>query len=128
MKTTLLTLCCTSFLLAPGAHAADKHGHDHGPRHGGVVQEVGDIACELVVKADSVTLHVLEHDKPIATAGAKAEVTLHGGGGKTSVALVPAGENRLTAKGEFRTGVGARATAIVSLPGKADAKFNFRLK
>ncbi|MCC7311342.1 MAG: hypothetical protein IT510_08895 [Sulfuritalea sp.] len=126
MKKTLLALLCTTSLLNPIAYAADKH--DHGAKHGGIVQEAGETEFELVVKADSMTLYVFHQEKPLATAGAKAEATLHAGGNKTAAMLTPAGDNKLAAQGSFKTGVGARVAVAVTLPGKPEAKLNFRLK
>jgi hypothetical protein len=110
--------------------AADKHGHDHAhkPLHGGIIAEAGDIDAELVARADSLTVHVLEHGKPLATAGAKAIATIHSGNDKFPVVLEPAGENRLAAKGSFKTGVGVRVALGLTLPSKPEARFNFRLK
>lgn len=126
MKKTLLALLCASSLIIPTAYAADKH--DHGAKHGGIVQEAGETEFELVVKADSMTLYVFHQEKPLATAGAKAEATLHAGSNKTTVTLAPAGDNKLAAQGSFKTGVGARVAVTVTLPGKPEAKVNFRLK
>ena len=126
MKKSLLALCCSACLLTPVAFAGG--GHDHGPKHGGVVRESANLSYELVVKADRMTLHISDHGKPVATAGATAEATLHAGSEKTSVVLVPAGENTLAAPGSFKAGVGVRVAVNVSLPGKPAAKLNFRLK
>lgn len=131
MKKLLLALCCIASLLAPVAHAGSDHGHgghDHGPKHGGVVHEVGDIAGELVVKADTMTLYLFDHDQPLATAGLKGEATVHAGSAKSSVTLTPAGDNRLAATGSFKTGVGVRVAVVVDRPGKPEIKLNFRLK
>ncbi|GAB1394555.1 hypothetical protein MASR1M60_27190 [Rhodocyclaceae bacterium] len=125
--TKLLSLLLGSFLLAASAVHAGA-GHDHGPKHGGVVHEVGDIAGELVVKADTMTLHLFDHDKPLPTTGVKAEATVHSGGGKMAVTLAPAGDNKLAAQGSFKTGVGVRVAVVVSLADKREAKLNFRLK
>lgn len=110
--------------------AADKHGHDHGhaSMHGGIIAEAGDLDYELVAKSDSLTLYVVDNGKPVATAGASGSVTIHASSDKTTVALVPAGENRLVAKGSFKTGIGVRVSVTVTLPGKPEAKLNFRLK
>lgn len=111
--------------------AADSHGHqhEHQPRHGGIVSEVGENNYELVARADSLTLHVADHDgKPVATQGARAEVVLHGGSGKIAVPLQPAGENRMTAQGSYKVGVGVRAALKVTLPGRAETRATFRLK
>jgi hypothetical protein len=126
MKKSLFALCCSAILLAPVAFAGG--GHDHAPKYGGVVRESGNLSYELVVKADRMTLHVSDHGKPFATAGAKAEGILYAGNEKTSVTLVPAGENTLAAPGSFKAGVGVRVEVNISLPGKPEAKLIFRLK
>jgi hypothetical protein len=126
MKHILTTLCCAAALASPFALAGS--GHDHGPRHGGIVRDAGKLTLELVAKADSLTLHVTDHDKPVATAGAKAQVTLYGGSEKTVVPLEPAGDNRMAAKGSFKVGVGVRAALVFELPGKPAVKANFNLK
>lgn len=123
MKPVLLVLFLSC--LAP---AFAGPGPDHGPKHGGIVREVGAVSYELVAKADSLTLHVSDHGKPIATEGAKATLTLYAGNNKTVVALEPAGENRMAAKGSFRVGVGVRAALSVTLAGKPEAKASFNLK
>ncbi len=113
------------FTIAPAYAGA---GHDHGPKYGGVVREVKEITYELVVRPDTLTLYVSDHGKPLPTQGAKAEATLYAGNEKITVALEPAGENRMTAKGSFRVGVGVRAVLTVTLPGQAATKVSFKLK
>lgn len=135
MKKLLFALCCTVGLLVPVAYAGSDHGHashDHGSKHGGVVHEVADIAGELVVKVDTITLYLFDHDQPLATTDAKGKIeavaTVHAGGTKTTVTLTPAGDNKLTAKGSFKTGVGVRVAVVVNRPGNPEIKLNFRLK
>lgn len=122
----LVTLLLAGACAVPPAFAGA--GHDHGPKHGGVVREKSAISYELVAKADLLTLHVSDHGKPIDTAGAKAEVTLYAGSERTTVALQPAGDNRLSAQGSFRVGVGVRAAVTVTLAGKQEAKLSYNLK
>jgi nitrogen fixation protein FixH len=112
---------------APGL-AADSHGHDHKANYGGVLAEAKDLDYELVVKADSLTLYVADHGKPLATAGGKASATVFAGSEKTTVTLEPAGDNKFAAKGSFKSGVGVRVAVTVALSGKPEAKLNFRLK
>lgn len=103
-------------------------GHDHGPKHGGIAREVRSITYELVARSDALTLYVSDHGKAVSTEGAKAEVALYAGSEKTVVKLEPAGENRMTAKGSFKVGVGVRAALSVTLNGKPEARANFNLK
>ena len=113
-------------LNAPPAFAGA--GHNHGPKYGGVVREVKNVAYELVARPDSLTLYVSDHGKPIPTQGAEAEAVIYAGNEKTTVRLEPAGENRMVAKGNFRTGVGVRVALTTTLPGKPPAKATFNLK
>ena len=123
-----ITALLVAAMLAVPVHAAGRHDHAHKPLHGGILAEAGDIDAELVSRADSLTVHVLEHGKPVATAGAKAVATIHAGSEKLTVSLEPVGENKLAAKGSFKTGVGVRVALGLTLQGKPEAKFNFRLK
>ena len=126
MKRILLTLCSLTALLAPPAHAGA--GHDHGPRHGGIVREVGGITYELVARPDVLTLHVADHGKPVAVTGVRAQLTLYAGNERSVVDLQPAGESRLTASGRFRVGVGVRAGLTVTWPGRPAVQTRFNLK
>jgi len=126
MKKTLLALCCSTCLLTPVAFAGV--GHDHGPKHGGIAREVGDVTYELVARAETLTLYLFAGGKPLAAAGAKAEATVHAGSDKTTAMLAPAGDNRLVAPGSFKVGVGVRVAVSVTLPNKPEVKVNFRLK
>jgi hypothetical protein len=128
MKSRLLSLTASLAAALSLAVANAGEGHDHGPKHGGVLREVKSVSYELVAKPDMLTLYVSDHGKPIATQGAKAEATLHAGNEKTTVALEPAGENQMSAKGSFRVGVGVRAIVTVTLPGQAASKVSFKLK
>ncbi|WP_018078673.1 hypothetical protein [Thiobacillus denitrificans] len=130
MKTFPLSLLAAATLAATlnTTPAFAGAGHDHGPKYGGVVRELHNIAYELVAKPDGLTLYVSGHGKAIPTQGATAEAVIYAGSGKTSVKLEPAGENRMVAKGAFQVGVGVRAVLTVSLPGKTPAKATFNLK
>jgi hypothetical protein len=126
MKKLIALLICSTLLFAQAALAGG--GHDHGPKHGGVVREASSVTYELVARADSLTLHVSDHGKPIATAGATAQVTLYAGNEKTGIVLEPAGDNRMEAKGNFKVGIGVRAALAITLPGKAEKRIGFNLK
>lgn len=130
MKSSILSLCAAAGLAAAlnAAPVFAGAGHDHGPKYGGVVRELNNVAYELVAKPDSLTLYVSDHGKPIATQGAQAEAVIYAGNEKTMVKLEPAGENRMVAKGSFKVGVGVRVVLTTTLPGKPPAKATFNLK
>lgn len=130
MKLSIHSLAAVAGLAAtlavsPGFAGA---GHDHDPKYGGVVREVKNISYELVAKPDSLTLYVSDHGKPVATQGATAEAIVYAGNEKLAATLVPAGENRMQAKGSFKVGVGVRVAVTVTLAGKPAAKATFKLK
>jgi hypothetical protein len=113
--------------LATIAFAAGEHKHETKPLHGGVVVEASDMDFELVAKADMVTLYVRDHGKSANTQGAAAKLTLLSGTEKSEVALAPAGDNKLEAKGSFKVGTGTKAVATVTLQGKKPVNVRFSL-
>jgi hypothetical protein len=127
MKRSLSLLVILSALSLSSPSIADK-GHSHGPKYGGIAREVGKLTFELVARPDSMTLYVSDHGKPISTHGAKAVATVYAGSEKTAVTLEPAGENTLTAKGDFKTGVGVRVATTVVLSGKNETRLTFNLR
>ena len=116
---------------APAAFAADDHKHEekaHAGHHGGVVAMAGHTEYELVAKPELLTIYVSEEEKPVSTKGASGTLTLLAGKEKTNGTLVPAGENRLEAKGAFKLAPGARVVATVTLPGHKAEQVRFTLK
>jgi len=100
------------------AFAAEDHGHETKPLHGGVLVVVKDVEFELVAKPDSLQLHLRDHGKPIDVSKASAKLTLLAGTEKQEVELKPAGE-KLEAKGSFKVAANTKVVAIVSLAGKS---------
>lgn len=131
MKTQklLFSLGLALSLSAGAAMAAGDHKHSHAPQHGGVVVEAADADFELVAQAELITLYVRGHGKAAATtAGATGKLTLLSGSEKTEAALLPAGGNKLEAKGRFKVGSGTKAVALVTLAGKKPVNLRFAIK
>ena len=127
-RRNLFTLAIFSTVLTLGSHGVLAAGkHDHSPKHGGVVAEVGDLDIELVVKPDAVQLFLRDHNKPVRPDGMSAKVTLLAGTAKSEATLMPAGD-RLEAKGAFNPVAGLKAVVVVTLPGKAPVTARFSLK
>lgn len=93
-------------------------GGDFKPRHGGVVQEVSEVQYEVVAKADSVAIYIEDHGKKVDAKGASAKVSFLNGVEKSVATLLPAGENRLEARGTFNVKSGTKVTAVVTMVGK----------
>ena len=109
------------------AFAADNHGHDIKPMHGGAVAEAKEVEYELVASADKLQLYMRDHGKPVAVAGMTAKVTLLAGSEKQDVQL-QAGDGKLEAEGSFKDPAGTKAVVAVSKAGKSDASVRFTLK
>ena len=127
MKLPAAFFLTASLLITQPAWAGPGHDHD-GPKYGGIVRELHDLSYELVAKPGSLTVYVSDHDKPVSTQGGQAEAIIYASNGKTRAKLLPAGNNRLEAKGNFKVGVGVRVALTVSLPGKSPANAHFSLK
>lgn len=112
-----------------GAFPALAQAHVHKPRHGGVVREAGGFVYELVARPDEIVVFVTdESDKPVATQGSSAELTLIDSGTRTRVPLAPAGDNRLAATGAFKVKPGMSALLEVGVGGKTVARLRYTLK
>jgi hypothetical protein len=59
---------------------------------------------------------------------ATGEATVYAGSDRTTVKLLPTGENTLAAKGSFKSGVGVRVAVNVMRPGQKELRLTFNLK
>ena len=126
MKLSHLFLALT-VSISGAAIAADNHGHDVKPMHGGAVAEAKDVEYEFVASADKLQLFMRDHGKPVAVAGMTAKVTLLAGSEKQDVQL-QAGDGKLEATGSFKVPAGTKAVVAVSKAGKSVASVRFTLK
>ncbi len=115
MKIANTLILATSLSVATCALASGEFK----PKFGGVVQEVSEIQYEVVAKPDTIAIYVEDHGKKVATKGASAKVSLLNGVDKSEATLVPAGDNKLEAKGSFNVKSGTKITAVVTLAGQA---------
>ncbi|PWF48885.1 hypothetical protein [Massilia glaciei] len=116
---------------AGAALAASCAALAHGvltPQYGGQVAKVNDVSYELVATKGSIAVYVDDHGQKVDVAGGKGKLLLVGGGAKTSVALLPAGGNKLEAKGNFKLAAGTKVVSVVTLSGKASATARYELK
>ena len=109
------------------AFAADDHGHEAKPMHGGVTAQAKDVDYELVAKADKLQLFMRDHGKPFDVSGMTAKATLLAGSDKQEVQLQPV-DGKLEAAGNFKVAPGTKAVVAVSKVGKAVASVRFTLK
>ncbi len=113
--------------ISGSAFAADDHGHEAKPMHGGVTAQAKDVDYELVAKADKLQLFMRDHGKPFDVSGMTAKATLLAGSDKQEVQLQPV-DGKLEAAGNFKVASGTKAVVAVSKVGKAVASVRFTLK
>ena len=94
-KTLTLLFAVLASLVVNAAHA---HGSTK-PKHGGVVQLVGETSVELVTRADGAEVYVMYDGEDVATGNMTGKLTIDNGGAKSEAALQSAGGNKLEAKG-----------------------------
>jgi hypothetical protein len=99
-------------------------GHELKSMHGGVIVEAKDVDVELVVKADSLSMYLTDHGKPIPLDGGTAKLTVLIGSEKKDYELLPNG-GKLEVKGNFAIPKGAKAIAVIKIKAKVvTARFN----
>lgn len=110
---------------AVASGAAVAHG-DAKPTHGGIVQTANDLSFELVAQADGATIFIVDHEKPVAVAGATGKLTVLNGADKSEAELKPAGD-RLEAKG-VKLASGSKVVASVIMADKKTVSLRFAIK
>jgi hypothetical protein len=115
----LVLAAATSF------NAAMAHGTK--AKHGGVVAMSSDLAFELASQGDTATLYIEDHGKPVSSAGMSGKLTVLSGADKSEVALAPAGDNKLEAKG-VKLAPGAKAVATLSTAQQKTVTVRFSIK
>jgi hypothetical protein len=111
MKKIFGTLVLCSAALTMGS------AHSHGTpvaNHGGVVQAVGETWLELVARGDRLELYLEDDGDPMPSAGVTGKLSVAGVPGELT--LVPAGGNKLEAKGTVPAG--ARVTTKLLMADK----------
>lgn len=129
MKSSIATAILAA-VISIGANntALAGGGHDHKPKHGGILAEGKAFDAELVAKADLITIYVNDHGKPMTSKGMKAKITMLNGSEKSEAELQPAGDNKLEAKGNFVVTKGTKLVAVVTPEGKSGSTFRFEIK
>ena len=126
MKAFAVLLTAAAIVAGGGALAAGEDHHK--PQYGGIVVEGKQADFELVAKPDFIQLYLSDHGKKMDHSKASAKVTLLAGKEKQEVTLVPAGAEKLEAKGTFKVGPGTKVVAVVTNAGKSVGTARFEIK
>lgn len=112
-------------LLGQPALAHDDHGK---PRWGGVVADAGEFQAELVIQNGQVKIYLSDHAAMLPAQGASGKLTLLVGGKKEELALAQVSDSALGAATGIRSARGAKAVAIIRLPGREPATLRFAFR
>lgn len=110
---------------AVASGAALAHG-DAKPTHGGIVQTANDLSFELIAQPDGATIFIVDHEKPVAVAGATGKLTVLNGADRSEAELKPAGD-RLEAKG-VKLASGSKVVASLIMADKKTVSLRFAIK
>lgn len=127
-RTIAIIVSCIALTAFAQGKDGHKHGDEHKPKYGGIVKEVKEIQYELVAKPDIITVYVEDHGKKVDTKGATGKVSLRHGADRSEGTLVPAGDNKLEAKGKFNVSAGTTAILAVKRAGQSEETVRFTLK
>ncbi|MDE2430158.1 MAG: hypothetical protein KGM99_15655 [Burkholderiales bacterium] len=134
-RKTLIAAIAFAGLFAAGAtnaHTNEYLDTQIAP-HGGQVRMAGIYHFEFVIARDSkadkdtpVTVYVTDHaGTKVSTAGAKGMVTILAGKVKTSINLIPDGENSLKGSGKYVSAPDMKAVVLVTLAGAGAEQARF---
>jgi hypothetical protein len=122
---TLLAIAALAFAGQTMAHS-DEYLDSIATPHGGQMRMAGFHHFELVVEEGMLTVYLTDHaDQPVASAGASGSATVLVGRNRSNVTLKPAGDNRLTGKGEFVIDPSMRVVLSITLPGEPAEQARF---
>lgn len=125
IKLQAITLGMALALPAGFAFAQQPDMHDLKPIHGGVVSQAHHKEFELVIKPDSIHLHVRDHGRPMDLSKASAKLTVLESGQKQDLALTGQGA-MLQGKGIQLKGSAYTAVATVEFADKKKATVRFK--
>jgi hypothetical protein len=120
-----------ALMLAPAltlTFPAAAHDNHLKPMYGGITAEAEVFQVELVFKGAQATLHVTEHGSPVETTNAKGKLTVLSGKDKEEVTLTPNGYQSVGAKLKAKPSKGAKAVAVIEVPGKGVGTARFTVK
>jgi len=117
MKPLFLVKPVLALLVLGAASLALNVSHAHGsttPKHGGIVQMVGETSFELVAGADGAELYLVDDGEDLPSDGMTGKLTVVNGETRSEATLTPAGGNKLQARG-VKIASGSKVAVLVTL-------------
>jgi hypothetical protein len=116
MMTRLTTALLALALTAPAFAHDDATLDAMASPHGGQVRMAGPYHFELVLGDNEVAVYLTDHgDVPVPSDGVTGNVIIMSGG-RATIPVAPAGDNKLAGEGAFHTGPDMKAVVSLTFP------------
>ncbi|MEN1835663.1 hypothetical protein AAIM60_22545 [Pseudomonas lijiangensis] len=118
---TLLAATCALLMSQASAHGVPQ------PQHGGLIEDAGLVAIEMVARGDTVDLYLTDHDEPVSAASVTGVLTITTRHKRAKTDIVALSGNQLQSKGvSYQSG--SRISALLTLAdGKTKVSARFRI-
>ncbi|MBX8518372.1 hypothetical protein K5D33_08305 [Pseudomonas cichorii] len=116
-----LLVACAIFMSQANAHGAPQ------PQHGGLIEDAGLVAIEMVTNGDTVDLYLTDHDQPISAENVTGVLTITTRHKRVKTDIVALSGNQLQSKGvSYQSG--SRISALLTLAdGKTKVSARFKI-
>ncbi|WP_095067605.1 hypothetical protein [Pseudomonas sp. Irchel 3A18] len=116
-----LLVACALFMNQANAHGVPQ------PQHGGLIEDAGLVAIEIVTNGDTVDLYLTDHDQPISAENVTGVLTITTRHKRVKTDIVALSGNQLQSKGvSYQSG--SRISALLTLAdGKTKVSARFRI-
>ncbi len=116
-----LLVACVLFMSQANAHGVPQ------PQHGGLIEDAGLVAIEMVANGDTVDLYLTDHDQPVSAEGVTGVLTITTRHKRVKTDIVALSGNQLQSKGvSYQSG--SRVSALLTLAdGKTKVSARFKI-
>lgn len=116
-----LLVACALFMNQANAHGVPQ------PQHGGLIEDAGLVAIEMVANGDTVDLYLTDHDQPVSAEGVTGVLTITTRHKRVKTDIVALSGNQLQSKGvSYQSG--SRFSALLTLAdGKTKVSARFKI-
>ncbi|WP_122318379.1 hypothetical protein [Pseudomonas cichorii] len=115
-----LLVACALFIGQANAHGIPK------PQHGGLIEDAGLVAIEMVANGDTVDLYLTDHDQAVSAENVSGVLTITTRHKRVKTDIVAVSGNHLQSKGvSFQSG--SRVSALLTLA-DGETKVSARFK
>ncbi len=116
-----LLVACALFMSQANAHGVPQ------PQHGGLIEDAGLVAIEMVANGDTVDLYLTDHDQQVSADNVTGVLTITTRHKRVKTDIIALSGNQLQSKGvSYQSG--SRVSALLTLAdGKTKVSARFKI-